>query len=162
SGSEDKTVRLWEVETGKELKRFEGHTGPVSAVVFTPNGKVLSGGHDKTLRLWDPDTGEELLRLDGHTDKVNSIDVYSDWVASGGNDRTVRLWEPRGAEAEVVKNSVVLEGHQTAVIRVAFVERATFDKLLSAGSQYQKADKFLRLWQWRPSAKPLAEFGGEG
>ena len=50
---EDKTVRLWDVTTGKEVQRFEGHTDRVICVTFAQDGtRALSGGADGTVRLW--------------------------------------------------------------------------------------------------------------
>src|SRR5258708_10261472 len=42
SGSEDKTIKLWDVTTGKERATLKGHTGRVMSVVFTPDGKMLA------------------------------------------------------------------------------------------------------------------------
>src|SRR5262249_9967163 len=56
--SADKSVRLWNVEAGRDVRRFVGHTASVWAVTFAPDGKrALSGGADRTLRYWDVDTG---------------------------------------------------------------------------------------------------------
>ena len=62
-------MRLWKVDTGEQLRVFEGHTAMVGGVAFSPNGKrALSCSGDKTVRLWDLETGKELLRLEGHTE----------------------------------------------------------------------------------------------
>jgi len=58
TGSLDGTARLWDAQTGQELRRFEGHTEPVWSVAFSPDGRqVLTGSLDKTARLWDAQTG---------------------------------------------------------------------------------------------------------
>jgi WD40 repeat protein len=67
SGSGDKTVRLWELATGKEVRRFTGHADWVRSVAVTPDGQyVVSGSGDKTVRLWDLATGKEVRRFTGH------------------------------------------------------------------------------------------------
>jgi hypothetical protein len=64
SGGDDKTVRLWEVESGREVRRLEGHQHSVTSVVFSPDGKLLaSGGGDKTVRLWEVHSGELFATL---------------------------------------------------------------------------------------------------
>jgi WD40 repeat protein len=58
TGSKDGTARLWDAQTGQELRRFEGHTWGVRSVAFSPDGRqVLTGSEDGTARLWDAQSG---------------------------------------------------------------------------------------------------------
>jgi len=60
SGSYDKTVKLWDAATGKELATLKGHSGPVQSVAFSPDGKTLAtASDDKTIKLWDLATGKQ-------------------------------------------------------------------------------------------------------
>jgi len=68
SGSDDKSVRVWDASTGSELKELKGHTNWVTSVAFSPDGKhIVSGSRDKSVRVWDASTGSELKELKGHT-----------------------------------------------------------------------------------------------
>ena len=62
SGSDDDTVRLWDVATGRQIGNpLTGHTGAVNSVAFSPDGKTLaSGSDDDTVRLWDVATGRQI------------------------------------------------------------------------------------------------------
>ena len=71
SGSEDKTVRIWDRESGKELQKLEGHEGAVNSVAFSPDGKhIVSGSWDETVRIWDHASGKELQKIEGHAKGV--------------------------------------------------------------------------------------------
>jgi WD40 repeat protein len=67
SGGWDDSVRLWEVATGKELRRIDAHKAMVGRVIFSPDGKVLAsrGALDGTVKLWDPLTGTQLHKFVG-------------------------------------------------------------------------------------------------
>jgi len=94
--SEDKTLRLWEVASGKCLRTFKGHTYSVTSVSWSPDGRfALSGSWDKTLRLWEVSSGKCLRTLEGHTKRVNSVSWSPDgrFTLSGSDDLTLRLWE---------------------------------------------------------------------
>src|SRR5262249_47787016 len=68
SGSEDKTVRVWDAHTGQGLLTFKGHTDEVSSVAISGDGKrIVSGSVDKEVKVWDAQTGQETLTLSRHT-----------------------------------------------------------------------------------------------
>ncbi|MBI5590276.1 MAG: TIR domain-containing protein, partial [Deltaproteobacteria bacterium] len=95
-GSDDKTVRLWEVNTGRCLRVLEGQSDSVYSVSWSPDGqRALSGSDDKTVRLWEVYTGRCLRVLEGHTGSVLSVSWSPDGqrALSGSDDKTVRLWE---------------------------------------------------------------------
>ena len=95
SASSDKTVKLWDTSTYKEIKTLTGHTDEVNGIRFSPDGKMLaSASADKTVKLWDTSTYKEINKLIGHTDKVLSVSFSPDgkMLASSIADNTVRLW----------------------------------------------------------------------
>ena len=76
TGSTDQTALLWDLETGKQLRRFVGHEDAVSAVQFSKDGQfVLTASHDKTARLWQTATGKQFQIYTGHKDKILSAAI---------------------------------------------------------------------------------------
>ncbi len=143
-------MRLWDAETGKELKRLEGHTGGVLAAVFSPDGKrALSCGWDRTVRLWDLESGQELKRLEGHTDGVRRVAFSPDGrrALSSSFDLTLRLWNLE--TGEVVKT---LEGHTDKVHGVAFLP----DGRRAVSCAF---DGTIRLWDLE-GGKQIKEIAG--
>ncbi|MCA2659044.1 MAG: WD40 repeat domain-containing protein [Microcystis sp. M049S2] len=95
SGSVDKTIKLWNVETGKEIRTLKGHDDLVTSVNFSPDGKTLvSGSWDKTIKLWNVETGQEIRTLKGHDSAVRSVNFSPDGktLVSGSDDNTIKLW----------------------------------------------------------------------
>ena len=97
SGGYDRTVRLWDVETGACVRTFEGHSSTVWSVCFSPDGKQLASGSNdsnSTVRLWDAETGACVRMLEGHGNVVRSVCFSPDGrrLASGSLDDTVRVW----------------------------------------------------------------------
>ena len=98
TASNDHTVRLWDLATGRELRRFEGHTKGVWSAVFAPDGRtVLTVSLDETVRLWDLATGRELRRFEGHTKGVWSAVFAPDGrtVLTVNSDNRTCLWNVR-------------------------------------------------------------------
>jgi len=94
-------VGLWDVNTGKLVRHFEGHTGTVYGLAVTKKGdKMLTGGRDSTARLWDVNSGEELLRIESSAAWVRSVAFSPDGKRAllGGYDHKMRLWDLDAAQ----------------------------------------------------------------
>src|SRR6516162_3661401 len=74
SASDDQTLRVWDLATGKSLASLAGHTNMVLGVAVTPDGtRAVSASYDTTLRVWDLATGKSLASLEGHTSWVGNV-----------------------------------------------------------------------------------------
>jgi small GTP-binding protein len=146
SPSEDKTIRLWDANTGNLLRTLEGHTGGVYSVAFDERGGMLaSGGADGMVRLWEPASGKPLHITKGDAQAVYSVafDARGGMLASGGADGTVKLWEPAsGKLLGTLKDDAF-----AAVYSVAFDAQG---RMLATG----RGDRTIRLWE-PASGKPL-------
>src|SRR5437016_6843609 len=70
----NKTLRLWDVKSGRALRTFDGHSAGILSVAFSPDGRrVLSGAEDKVLRLWDAESGRALHIFEGHSAGILSV-----------------------------------------------------------------------------------------
>jgi WD40 repeat protein len=118
---DDTTLRLWDLDSGEELRALVGHTHDVWAVAVTPDGRrAISGSRDTTVRIWDLESGEQLRALEVHTDSVDAVAVTWDGrrAISGSCDNTLRVWdlEPGAllctftADAPVVSCAVASDG----------------------------------------------------
>jgi WD40 repeat protein/serine/threonine protein kinase len=95
SCSMDRTVRLWQTDSGA-CRVLRGHTDEVFAAAFHPDGtRLATAGRDRAVWLWDLATGQEVARLQGHTSYVWSLAFSRDGASlvSGSGDFTVRLWD---------------------------------------------------------------------
>ena len=95
SGSQGKTIRLWDVETGTIRRTLPAQKDEVLCVAFSPDGKVLAASQDKIIHLWDIQTHTVRRTLEGHTSWVWSVAFSSDGrtLVSGSRDGTLLLWE---------------------------------------------------------------------
>ena len=101
SGGRDHTIKIWDVETYKELRTLKGHENWVTCVAIRPDGqRIISGSLDHTIRIWDVESGKELRALRGHTSGVESISVSPDGqrIVSGSSDHTIKIWDAESGE----------------------------------------------------------------
>lgn len=143
SGSQDNTVRVWNLATRKGIKTFRGHGGRVQTVRFLANGKqILSASHDHTVREWSIDGQQEIRTLqgrilDGHADAVLSAAYSRDQsqVITASRDRTARTWNTQTGKPELT----LAEGHAYLASTAVFFPDGR--RLLTAA-----VDNTARIW----------------
>jgi Caspase domain/WD domain, G-beta repeat len=146
SSSKDKTLKLWDLDSGQELRTFSGHSDSVNAVAITPDGRrALSGSWDNTLKLWDLDSGQELRTFSGHSHSVNAIAITPDGrhSLSGSIDKTLRLWD-----LDSGRGLRTFSGYFSTVHAVAI----TPDGRRALSGSY---DKTLKLWDISEGMPPV-------
>ena len=144
SASHDRTLRVWDLQSGAEERVLRGHADAVNGVAVTPDGRrALSASLDRTLRIWDLESGAEEQVLSGHADGVRSVAVTPDGrrAVSASDDRTLRVWDLQsGAEERV------LRGHSSRVESVA----VTPDGRRAVSASY---DRTLSVWDLESGAE---------
>jgi WD40 repeat protein len=96
SGSDDKTIKIWSLPSGKLIRTFQGHNDSVTSLAVSWNRQILaSGSWDKTVKLWQLNSGKLIHTLTGHSQIVNAVAISPDGkiIASGSQDTTIRLWD---------------------------------------------------------------------
>jgi WD40 repeat protein len=103
--SADKSVKIWDVDSGKEVHNLKGHSDSVSSISFSENGKFLaSGSGDKTVIVWDVDSGKEFRKLEGHSAWVTSVSFFGNQnIASGSQDYTTRIFNMETNKVKILK-----------------------------------------------------------
>jgi len=136
SGSQDGTIKLWNLSDGTYIKTLKGHTNFITSVSMSSDGtKGLSGSRDKTIRLWNLKSGECIRTFQGHKGPVNSVNISSDGtLAISGADKIIYIWDVKSGL--LIKE---LEGHSDSVESVCISPDRT---CAISGSK----DKTVRLW----------------
>lgn len=142
SGSNDKTVRVWDTFSGTEaiMHPLLGHEGRVTSVAFSPDGsRIVTGSCDKTIRVWDAFDGIEVFPpIQGHQEEVNCVAFSPDGfkIVSGSGDNTVRVWDALTGTAVMAP----FRGHVgTHITTVAFSSDGS--KVISGSD-----DGTVRVW----------------
>ncbi len=137
SAALDNTIRIWDLQTGQELRILRGNSSLFYSLAISPDGQIIvSGSRDNTIRVWDFETGQELYHLKGHTKEVDSLVISSDsqTIASGSRDNTIKVWNlPTGQQLRT------LQGHTGEVYSLAL---SSDGKTIVSGSR----DNTIRVW----------------
>ncbi|MFN8949672.1 MAG: WD40 repeat domain-containing protein [Aphanizomenon sp.] len=96
SGSQDQTIRVWNLATGELIHILKGHQDSVNAVVLSPDEQIIaSASADKTIKLWHLQSGELLGTFTGHTNAVTTLSFTNsgEMLVSGSLDKTIKIWQ---------------------------------------------------------------------
>jgi WD40 repeat protein len=137
SGSDDKTIKVWDAQAGTEVMSLRGHENRVGPVSFSPDGRqIISGSMDNAIKVWDATSGAELMTLRSHTNWIWSVGFSPDGkrIISASQDKTIKVWDAAtGAEL------MSLAGHEGPVLSAGF---SPDGKHIVSGSE----DKTIKVW----------------
>jgi WD40 repeat protein len=121
SGSADQTVRIWDLQTGQEIRTLKGQR--VSKIAFSPDGKRLASDSqsDDTVRIWDvqKQSNPETLNIQGNHGTISSdfkllASASRNWSGTAP-DKTVMIWDPQSG-----RQTMTLKGHTNMIFGLAF------------------------------------------
>ena len=76
TGSRDKSAKLWELSTGREVRSFLGHEFSVTTLTFSKDGKILlTGSSDGTVRMWEVGTGKEIYSVNPFNEIISDVEI---------------------------------------------------------------------------------------
>ena len=92
TGSDDKTIKIWNSSKGALLKTLIGHSDIIRCLTFNNDNILASGSDDKTIKLWKSLTWDLIKTLEGHTDGVEIvIQIRDGSIVSGSRDKTIKV-----------------------------------------------------------------------
>ncbi|MGL4503532.1 MAG: protein kinase domain-containing protein [Planktothrix sp.] len=152
SGSQDQTIEIWRLDSGKRWYTLVGHSNWITTIAFSPDSKTLaSGSRDQTIEIWDMTKGKRWYTLTGHQDGVEAVafSPNGQFLASGSRDKSIEIWNMNKG-----KRGFTLTGHQDRVYSVAF---SLDSQKLASGSR----DQTVKIWDLN-TAKEVQSLTGHG
>ena len=140
SGSQDKTIRIWDVSSGICIAVLTGHTDSINTLVVLKNGNIVSGSNDNTIRIWDALTTKCIAIYSENNSPVRALTLLPNGqLVSGSNDNIIRIWD-----ISTGRCTSTLMGHTSFVLALTVLSNGR----LASGSN----DKTVRIWDM-PSGK---------
>lgn len=143
TGSYDATIKIWDINTGEEIRTLRGHSCGIRCLQFDDT-KLISGSLDHRIKIWNWRTGECISTYAGHSGGVLSVHFDSTILVSGSMDNTVRIWNFKD------KSARSLRGHTDWVncVKVDTLSRTVFTA---------SDDLTARLWDL-DTGRPIQTF----
>ena len=143
TGGYDRTVRVWNLQTGETLRVLTGHARGVRCLQFD-DCKLITGSMDRTLKIWNWRTGELLRTLEGHTEGIVSLTFKDLILASGSADSSIRVWNCQTGEC------FPLNGHRDWVNALQLWSGSSSSNSSDSMFLFSASDDFtIRLWDLR-------------
>jgi WD40 repeat protein len=136
SGSTDKTIKIWDLETGECLKTLTDHKHWVTSILIIPNNKFLSGSCDKTIKIWDLNSYACLKTLTNESEVYSLCLISDNQIACGCNNGSISIWNLDNSTK--VKS---FKAHDDWILYLLFVDNS---KLISCSG---KNDKKIKIWR---------------
>ena len=137
SGSEDTTVKVWDISSANLYTTLEGHTGAVQSVIYSNrNNIIVRGSEDQTIIVWDIVTGSIMTILSGHKGTIYALAISpsKNILASGSEDQTIKLWDLNSYQLVTS-----LHAHSASIGAIAF---SPDGKVLASGAE----DQLIKIW----------------
>jgi WD40 repeat protein len=132
SGSQDKTIKIWDLNSGKRLKTLTGHNSGIYSLAVS-EGKLLSASADRTIKIWDINNGNLVCTLLGHNNHVYSLSAANRIFASASLDKTIKIWD-----IETKKILKVIPAGETSALSICL-----FGSKIASGH----SDGTLKIWE---------------
>lgn len=121
SGSRDRAIQVWSLETTQPLCRLAIHEGPVTSLAFySDSHRLVSGSEDNLVIIWDILTGKVVRGMMGHRKPVKCVAVSKDgsMVASGSEDKTIKIWDTNSGKC----TRTLSKGHHSGIRSIHFFD----------------------------------------
>ena len=91
SASDDKSIKIWNIETEECIKTLSGHTEKIWSLALTEKGILFSCSSDASIKIWDLKSGLCLRTLTGHSSYVYTLVIFNDELFSGSEDKSIKV-----------------------------------------------------------------------
>ena len=141
-------IKIWNINTNKEIKKLEGHSNFINKTIITSDEKnIISASTDETIKIWDINSGNEIKCFEVNSNGFLSVVISHDnsFIVSGNSNHTIKIWDINSG-----KTIRTFNGHKSYITSIAITPD---DKYIISGSE----DNTIKIWDIN-SGEELAEF----